>query len=149
MLSVWRSFPVAVRAVLAGIVVAAAGTVPWAVLVSANSQYWSAVPWAVPPTAVYMWIFWRYVQGAGWPRSTAETRRAGGNVLSSVGLFARGRAEWQASSSPEPLIWETGTDASFWMSCLAVLIVGAAAIWAYAALATVARQASEPAVALT
>lgn len=285
MLSLWRRFPVVVRAVLTGSVLGAVGTTPWAVLVSANSKYWSAVPWAVPPTALYLWLFWRYVQGAGWPRSTAEARRtncranrlseevwgaalfagglglvalvlflgvmnrlvrlpsqptddlthipfvtlvpwllmsavvagiaeessfrgymqgpierrhgpvvailvtgslfgfahfthpevtlilmpyylavaaiygalayltnsilpsvvlhAGGNVLSAIGLFAGGRAEWQASSSPAPLIWETGADASFWISCVAALIVGAAAVWAYAALANVARKAPQ------
>ncbi len=267
MLSLWRRLPIIVRAVVAGLIVGAVGTTPWAVLVSANLKYWSAVPWAVPPTALYLWLFWRYVQGAGWPRSTAEARRtncrpnrlsedvwgaalvagvlglmavvllqgvmnrlvtlpqqrdidpsrypfvtvllwvlmsalvagvveeasfrgymqgpierrhgpvvailvtgslfgfahfthpevtlilmpfylavaavygalayftnsifpsmvlhAGGNVLAAFDLFARGQSEWQASSSPKPLIWETGADASFWISCVAVLVVGA------------------------
>ncbi|MBI3765465.1 MAG: CPBP family intramembrane metalloprotease, partial [Ignavibacteriales bacterium] len=69
---------------------------------------------------------------------------AGGNVLGAFDLFARGRSEWQAAASPKPLIWETGTDASFWVSCAAFLIVGAAAVWAYATLASVARNAIEP-----
>jgi hypothetical protein len=69
----------------------------------------------------------------------------GGNVLSAIGLFAGGCAEWQASSTPKPLIWETGADASFWISCGAALIVGAAAVWAYAALASVARKSPQPA----
>ena len=38
-------------------------------------KYWPAVPWAVPPTAVYLWLFWRYIRGEGSPRSTAEARR--------------------------------------------------------------------------
>lgn len=282
MLSLWRRLPVIVRAVLTGLVLAAVGTTPWAVLVSANTKHWSAVPWAAPPTALYLWLFWRYVQGAGWPRATAEARRmncrvnrlsedvwglalfagglglvavvlflrvmnrlvklpqqqdldvarfpfvtvllwvlmgsivagvveeasfrgymqgpierrhgpvlailvtgslfgfahfthpevtlilmpyylavaavygalayltnsilpsmvlhAGGNVLGAFDLFARGRSEWQASSSPQPLIWETGADASFWFSLVATLVVGAAAVWAYPKLATVARK---------
>jgi membrane protease YdiL (CAAX protease family) len=285
MLSLWRRLPVIVRAVLTGTVVAAVGTTPWAALSWANLKYWPAVPWAVPLTALYLWPFWRYLQGAGRPRSTAQARRmnlranrlseevwgaalfagllgiatlvlflrvlnrmvrlpqeplpdlshvslvtlffilltgsavagiveeasfrgylqgpierrhgpvvailvtgtlfgfahfthlevtlslmpyyllvaaiygalawltnsilpsmvlhAGGNFLGGIGLLARGHREWQASSSPAPLIWETGTDASFWISCVVVLIVGAAAVWAYAALATVARRASE------
>jgi membrane protease YdiL (CAAX protease family) len=68
--------PVIVRAVLTGGLVALAGTTPWALLVSLNTKHWSAVPWAVPPTALYLWLFWRYVRGAGWPRSTADARRA-------------------------------------------------------------------------
>jgi membrane protease YdiL (CAAX protease family) len=286
-LSVWRALPVIVRAVLIGLVLTTAGTLPWVILVSANSKYWSAVPWAVPPAALYLWLFWRYVQGAGWPRSNAEVRRtncranpvseevwetalfagglglvalvlflnvvnrlvrlpsqstgdvadvpfvtlvswllmgsvlagiveessfrgymqgpierrhgpivailltglvfgfahlthrevtlilmpyyvavaaiygalayltnsilpsmvlhAAGNILSGMDLFARGRAEWQASSSAQPLIWETGADASFWISCVAVIVVAAATVWAYAALATAVRKAPEPA----
>lgn len=70
---------------------------------------------------------------------------AGGNVLGAIGLFAGGQSEWQSSSSPEPLVWEAGADASFWLSSVAGLIATAAAIWAYAALARVARKASEPA----
>jgi len=274
--------PVVVRAVLTGLVVAAVGTIPWGVLVKANYKHFPAMPWAVLPTALYLWLFWRYVQGAGWPQSTAEARRtncranplsaevwraalfagglglvalvlflrvvnrlvrlpaqstgdlshipfvtlvswllmgsvvagiveeaafrgylqgpierrhgpvvailvtgslfgfvhfthpevtlilmpyylavaaiygalayltnsilpsmvlhAGGNVLGGIDLLARGRAEWQASSSPKPLIWETGADVSFWISCLALLIVGAATVWAYAMLATTRRQ---------
>src|ERR687898_274899 len=74
-LSLWQRLPVILRAVLTGSIVAMAGTVPWALLVAANIKHWSAVPWAVPPTALYLWLFWRYVQGAGWPRSTAQARR--------------------------------------------------------------------------
>jgi membrane protease YdiL (CAAX protease family) len=63
---------------------------------------------------------------------------AGGNVVSAIGLFGGGRAEWQAASSPQPLIWETGADASFWILSAAALVVGAAAFASYAALAKVA-----------
>jgi membrane protease YdiL (CAAX protease family) len=284
--AVWQRCPVIGRAVLTGLALATLGTAPWALLASANLKYGSAVPWAVPPTALYLWLFWRYVRGAGWPRFTAEARRttcranrlsdevwgaamiagilglvalvlllrvmnrmvtlpqqptddlahlpfitlvplllmsavvagiaeesafrgymqgpierrhgpvvailvtgglfglahfthpevtlvlmpyylavaaiygalayltnsilpsvvlhAGGNVLSAVGLFAGGRAEWQAAASPEPLIWESGADASFWLSSVAALGAGAAAFWAYTALATVARIAPPP-----
>jgi hypothetical protein len=69
---------------------------------------------------------------------------AGGNLFTAIGLFAGGRAEWQASSTLVPLIWETGADASFWIPSMAALIVGAAAVWAYAALADVARKAPQP-----
>jgi membrane protease YdiL (CAAX protease family) len=72
----WLRLPVVVRAVLVGVAAAAAGTLPWAALVSANIKYQSALPWAVPIMAIYLWFYWRYfVRGAGWPRSTAELRR--------------------------------------------------------------------------
>jgi len=76
MIALWRRLPVIVRAALTGGLVATLGTLPWALLVSLNIKYGSAVPWAVPLTAVYLWFFWRYVCGAGWPRATAEARRA-------------------------------------------------------------------------
>ena len=276
----WKRLPVLIKAVLIGVTVATAGTGPWALLSGANLKYLSSVPWSVPPTAVYLWFFWRYLQGAGWPRSTAEARRvslranrlsddvwgtalfagvlglaavvlflrvmsrlvvvprqqlpdlsqipvatllvillmsaivagvveeasfrgymqgsierrhgpvvailvtgtmfgflhfthpevtlvlmpyflavgavygaltyltssilpalflhAGGNFLSGLGVLAGGTdLETPASA---PLIWETGADASFWMSVAALLVVGAAVVWAYSALATVARK---------
>src|SRR5262245_3347689 len=72
----WLKAPVLLRAAITGVLVAGVGTVPWAVLVSVNSRYLSAWPWAVPVMAVYLWFFWRYfVRGAGWPASSSEARR--------------------------------------------------------------------------
>jgi membrane protease YdiL (CAAX protease family) len=284
LLSSWQRLPVIVRAVLSGSAAAAAGTLPWAFLAGANLRFFSSVPWAVPPAALYLWLFWRYVRGEGWPRSTAETRRtnlrahalssdvwgwalfsgligfgallallsvinrlvrlpqqqlpdlsqvpaltvlclflmsaavaglteeaafrgymqapierrhgpvvailvtgslfgfmhfthpevtlvlmpyylavaaiygtlayltnsilpgvvlhAGGNVLASLDLLARGQSEWQASPSPLPLVWEAGTDASFWVSLAALVVTGALVLWAYA---TLERLAGPPA----
>lgn len=71
----WKRIPVIIRAVLIGFLVAGAGTTPWAILVNLNFKYVSFVPWAVPITAVYLWLFWRYLQGEGWPQSTAEIRK--------------------------------------------------------------------------
>lgn len=78
--ALWRRLPVVVRAPVTGLLVATAGTGPWALLVAANLKHGSAVPWAVLPTALYLWLFWHYVRGAGWPRSTAEARRTGSRV---------------------------------------------------------------------
>ena len=75
MSELWRRLPVVVKAVLTGAMVAAAGTLPWAALVALNTKHGSSLPWAVPPMALYLWFFWRYVRGAGWPRSTAAARR--------------------------------------------------------------------------
>lgn len=73
---IWRALPVIARAVLAGIGVAALGTLPWARLVSTNVKHGSAVPWSVPIMAGYLAIFWAYfVRGKGWPRFTSDARR--------------------------------------------------------------------------
>jgi len=66
---------VIVRAVLIGMLVAIAGTIPRNIIFAANLRYYPIVPWAVPLTAVYLWFFWRYLNGAGPPESTAEERR--------------------------------------------------------------------------
>ena len=281
----WRRLPVVVRAVLAGAAAAAVGTLPWAGLVSSNSRYGSALPWAVPIMAVYLVLYWRYLaRGRGWPQSTADARRAnaranaphadawgaallagmlglvsilllqgvmgrlvvlpqqrdldvlsqyptltvllsvvmsavvagvveetsfrgylqrpierrhgpvvailisgsvfglmhfahpevglvllpyylavsavygalayltdsvfpsmvlhaGGNMFSAFDLFTRGRSEWQLSTAPRPLVWQTGPDAAFWGNVAALVVVGTLTVFAYAALAGVTRRA--------
>jgi membrane protease YdiL (CAAX protease family) len=54
---------------------AAAGSAPWSLLVSANTRHWPAVPWAALPALVYLWFYWRYARGWGWPASTRQSRR--------------------------------------------------------------------------
>ncbi len=263
-----------VRAVLIGMLVAIAGTVPRNLIFAANLHYYTGVPWAVPVTAAYLWFFWRYLNGAGPPESSAEERRTslranpvsgrmwawallagglgivalvlalqvanrlvvlpqqrlpdlaqvpkitalslllmsapvagiveesafrgymqspierryglavailvtgtmfavahldftwilwpyyiavaaiygtvthltrsilpavvlhtGGNIYSNLELWMHGQAEWQASSGPTAQIWETGADASFWISSAAFLLVASAMAWAYFRLA--------------
>jgi membrane protease YdiL (CAAX protease family) len=276
--------PVIVRAVLAGAVVSSAGIFPWVLFSIANQKALLSVPWAILPTLAYLWLFWRYLRGAGWPRSTAEARRtslranglsgdvwatslfagmlglialmplagvlsrlvrlpaesqpinappqmpfvtvflllvmasivagvveeaafrgymqgpierrhgpvvallvsgvlfglahfthhpdsvlammpfylavvavfgglayltnsilpglvvhAGGDVFSLTRLWATGQPEWQVSSQPPQLIWETGPDAAFWGYLAALIVLGGAALWGYATLAAVVR----------
>lgn len=79
--SLWQRLPVIVRAVIAGLAVLLAGERPWggiaghAALAGWNERVLVSVPWAIPPFALYLWLFWRYLGGAGWPRMTAELRR--------------------------------------------------------------------------
>ena len=75
MLSLWGRLPVIVRAVIAGLAVTAAGTLPWVFLVTSNQRVLSSLPWAVVPMSLYLWLYWRYLNGWGWPRTTAEPRR--------------------------------------------------------------------------
>lgn len=66
---------VVVRAVLLGLLVALAGTIPRNLLYAANLRFHAQVPWAIPLVAVYLRLFWRYLQGAGPPDSTSTLRR--------------------------------------------------------------------------
>lgn len=73
--------PAFIRAVGVGLLVAASGTVPWAVLVAANLRIWSDVPWAVGVTAPFLVLWWRYmVAGQGPPARTGDDRRRGGRA---------------------------------------------------------------------
>jgi hypothetical protein len=66
---------------------------------------------------------------------------AGGNMVSAFDLFTRGRSEWQLSTTPRPLVWQTGPDAAFLGNLAALLVVGTLTVFAYAVLAGVARRA--------
>ena len=55
--------------------IAMVGTIPRNILYFANIQYFNVVPWAVPLVAIYMWYFWRHLQGFGPPQDSSEQRR--------------------------------------------------------------------------
>ncbi len=44
-------------------------------LVFCNIKLFPSLPWAVLAMAIYLWLFWRYLQGEWWPPSTAHWRR--------------------------------------------------------------------------
>lgn len=278
----WTKLPVIVRAVAVGLIAAAAGTVVWARLISANIHHGSQLPWSVPIMAVYLVVYWRYfARGDWWPAATRVPRRqnarantisdeawgmsfvagflglvsilllqgvmsrlvtlpqqhdvdpsqfplgtvtlwvimsalvagiveetafrgyiqrpieqrygpvvailvtgslfafghfshpevgivllpyylavaavygslayftdstlpsivlhAGGNMFSAIDLFTRGRSEWQLSTTAPKLIWETGADAAFVGSVLALLVVSALTVAAFVALSRTSR----------
>ncbi len=61
-------------AAMAFVLTAVAGGV-WTVLLSVNLATSPAIPWSVAAMALLLWLLWRYLGGAGWPRCTAEARR--------------------------------------------------------------------------
>jgi membrane protease YdiL (CAAX protease family) len=69
-------------AVITGVAVLLAGNLPWAGfgpivgLGRLNLQFWTAVPWAILPMAVYLWAYWRFISGALGSRAGARDRRA-------------------------------------------------------------------------
>jgi membrane protease YdiL (CAAX protease family) len=50
-------------------------TVPCGSLLRANFHFGSSIPWSLPLVGIYLWFYWRYVRGEGWPKTTAEFRR--------------------------------------------------------------------------
>jgi membrane protease YdiL (CAAX protease family) len=61
-------------AVMAIVLTAVTGGV-WTTLLAVNLTTSPAIPWSVAVMALLLWLLWRYLGGAGWPRSTADARR--------------------------------------------------------------------------
>jgi membrane protease YdiL (CAAX protease family) len=72
--ALWHRVPVIIRAIVVGLLVNEAGQLG-AVFIFPNLKVFPEVPWMLPAAAVWLWGFWRYVNGGGWPRATRETRR--------------------------------------------------------------------------
>ena len=63
-------------AVVLGVGVLLAGTLPWGMLLApANLRFGRAIPWAIVPMCVYLWAYWTYIRGDWGHRDTAATRR--------------------------------------------------------------------------
>ncbi len=74
-MSIWERLPTVARAILSGLLVLAIGQLPWLTLLLTNLQVSPGVPWAAPAMAAYLWLFWQYLKGRGWPQSTSQARR--------------------------------------------------------------------------
>jgi membrane protease YdiL (CAAX protease family) len=61
-------------AVVAFVVTAVTGGI-WTALLAVNLATSPAFPWSVAVMALLLWLLWRYLGGAGWPRATADARR--------------------------------------------------------------------------
>lgn len=72
----WKKLPVVVRAVVVGSIVGAVGYAPRNALIFGNLKLFPTFPWAVLVMGAYLGLFWWYLGGHGWPRNTAEARRA-------------------------------------------------------------------------
>lgn len=71
----WNRLPVIVRAIILGELVVSVGGILPPLAIVANLRTTPRVPWMLLVTFAWLWLFWRYLQGNGWPRSTAESRR--------------------------------------------------------------------------
>jgi membrane protease YdiL (CAAX protease family) len=63
------------RAIVVGVVVLLAGSLPLAAMRAANLKFGIAVPWAVLPMALYLWAYWQVLAGRWADPVTAATRR--------------------------------------------------------------------------
>ena len=65
----------AVRATVLGFVILMVGGLVSGTLMVANLKLAPTVPVFFPATVLWLWLFWRYVRGDGWPQSTSALRR--------------------------------------------------------------------------
>jgi hypothetical protein len=66
------------------------------------------LPYYIAVAAVY--------SGLPWATNSilpAVALHVGGDIWSLIRLWATGKAEWQRSAAPQPLIWDAGLDVSF------------------------------------
>jgi len=66
---------IVVRAVLIGMLITFVGSVPRSLLFLANLRIFPQFPWAIPVTGLYLWYFWRYLDGAGPPDAISQERK--------------------------------------------------------------------------
>ena len=94
MLALWRRLPVILRASSGGLTVAFIGVTVWGGigtfpgLAGLNLRVMPQVPWAVAPMTVFLFFYWRYLNGAGWPRGTSDARRHDADDVSDAGSHA-------------------------------------------------------------
>jgi membrane protease YdiL (CAAX protease family) len=58
-----------------GVLVLLGGNMPFNVLRAFNLEVGTAVPWAIVPTALYLWAYWRFIRGHWGPAASAASRR--------------------------------------------------------------------------
>lgn len=76
----WERIPVLVRAILSGFAVLMFGALGWSAVVIAVLKLTAFAPRATGPAilvfgGLFLWAYWRYLGGAGWPLRTAAARR--------------------------------------------------------------------------
>jgi membrane protease YdiL (CAAX protease family) len=70
-----RRVSVVVRAIITGLIVTLAASLPCGYLVQGNLKIATQIPWAAPVVLAYVFLYLKYLRGWGWPRSTAVSRR--------------------------------------------------------------------------
>ena len=81
------------KAIVTGVVVLLAGSVPWGGLSALNLRIGTTIPWAILPMAVYLAAYWGFLSGRWGDPESAAARRANlrANMLPS-GMWGRSLA---------------------------------------------------------
>lgn len=104
----WSRLPVLLRAVVAVFVILSIGQLPPGLFLVIGLKYTPAFPWWLAATGIWLWLFWRYLDGRWWPTTTSRTRHD---------LF-------RAASLPAPVwVWALGAGSLGMISILAVALL--------------------------
>ena len=71
----WNRVPLIIRALITGSLVFLVGTLVWSIVLGINMKVAPSIPWGAVVMMLFLWEYWRYLGGKGWPHSTAESRR--------------------------------------------------------------------------
>jgi membrane protease YdiL (CAAX protease family) len=69
----WSKVPIIIRGILLGLLILIIGQLPTG-FIFFNLQFTPGIPWFLPIILIWLWLFWRYLNGWGWPASTAQIR---------------------------------------------------------------------------
>ena len=72
-IQVWNKVPIILRAILLALLILIVGQLPTG-LIFFNLHITASIPWFLPITLLWLWLLWRYLNGWGWPASTAQIR---------------------------------------------------------------------------
>lgn len=75
LLRFWQWVPAIVRAAVLSELICDLGGLPPYLLMLGNLKLWPAIPIFLPLSALWLWLFWQYLNGRGWPRITSAARR--------------------------------------------------------------------------
>ncbi|MFC1785203.1 lysostaphin resistance A-like protein [Candidatus Neomarinimicrobiota bacterium] len=74
-INLWNKIPAIIRAFIVGMLIQVVGVMPIFFLVSKNLAVQPNVPWALLIGLLYVWIFWGFLSGKGWPFSNSIRRK--------------------------------------------------------------------------
>ncbi len=75
LLQLWARLPSIVRGVVIGFIILTVGQIPLGALLLANAKLSPTIPWFLPIVLVWLWFFFQYLNGKGFPQATAQSRR--------------------------------------------------------------------------
>ena len=70
----WARIPALVRGAVVACVILSVGQLPPGIFLVLGLRYTPETPWWLAATAMWLWLFWQYLNGRWWPSSTSRLR---------------------------------------------------------------------------